>query len=314
MQVHYGFENVGTIRNPVVTTGSFDGVHLGHKVIINRINEIARSIGGESVLITFYPHPRKVLYPETVGKNLMFILSQREKIELLSKTGLDHLIIVKFTLEFSKISSVQFTKDFLISKLNARYIVVGFNHHFGHNREGDYQELKQLSSQYNFMVEEIPEQDIQQETVSSTTIRKALLDGKIQRANAYLDHYYIIIGALGKGSHFFREVGFPTLSVQIEEAGKLIPPEGVYAVSLEWGDASFRAIVIIWSDTSDEATNPVVLRNVELHILNFDGTFRSSDAYIYFHKQVLETVCITDIRSLYRQLADAVQKAEELIY
>ncbi|MBC7126531.1 MAG: riboflavin biosynthesis protein RibF, partial [Bacteroidales bacterium] len=130
MKVHYGFDGIGEITNPVVTTGSFDGVHLGHKVIINRINEIAQSIGGESVLITFYPHPRKVLYPETAGKNLMFILSQREKIELLSKTGLDHLIIVKFTLEFSKISSVQFIRDYLISKLNARYIVVGFNHHF----------------------------------------------------------------------------------------------------------------------------------------------------------------------------------------
>lgn len=205
MRVHYGFDEVGAITNPVVTTGSFDGVHLGHKVIINRINEIARSIGGESVLITFYPHPRKVLYPETAGKNLMFILSQREKIELLSKTGLDHLIIVKFTLEFSKISSVQFIRDYLISKLNARYIVVGFNHHFGHNREGDYEELKQLSSELKFMVEEIPEQDIQQETVSSTTIRKALLEGKIQRANAYLDHYYMIIGALGKGSPLARK-------------------------------------------------------------------------------------------------------------
>lgn len=314
MQVHYGFDNINTIRNPVITTGSFDGVHLGHKVIINRINEIARSIGGESVLITFYPHPRKVLYPETAGKNLMFILSQREKIELLSKTGLDHLIIVKFTLEFSKISSVQFIRDFLISKLNARYIVVGFNHHFGHNREGDYEELKQLSLAYNFMVEEIPEQDIQQETVSSTTIRKALLEGKIQRANAYLDHYYMIIGALGKGSHFFAEAGFPTLSVQIEEAGKLIPPEGVYAVSLEWNNAAYRAMVIIWSEISDEVTNPMVSRNVELHILNFDGTLHSSDAYIYFHKQVQEKLDITDNRSLHHQLTNAAKQVDELIY
>ncbi len=314
MQIHYGFENLGDIKNPVVTTGSFDGVHLGHKVIINRINEIARSIGGESVLITFYPHPRKVLYPETAGKNLLFILSQREKIELLSKTGLDHLIIVKFTLEFSGISSIQFIRDFLISKLNARYIVVGFNHHFGHNREGDYDELRKLSSQYNFMVEEIPEQDIQQEIVSSTTIRKALLEGKIQRANAYLDHYYMIIGALGKGSHVFKEVGFPTLSVQIEESGKLIPPDGIYAVSLNWNNTSYRAMVIIWSINDSIDLNPIISRGVELHIVNFDGVLHSNDAYIYFHKQLDDKVDITNGRVLFQQLSDANRKIDELIY
>lgn len=314
MKVHYGFDGIGEIANPVVTTGSFDGVHLGHKVIINRINDIARSIGGESVLITFYPHPRKVLYPETAGKNLMFILSQREKVELLSKTGLDHLIIVKFTLEFSKISSVQFIRDYLISKLKARYIVVGFNHHFGHNREGDYSELKKLSSEYDFLVEEIPEQDIQQETVSSTTIRKALLEGKIQRANAYLDHYYMIIGALGKGSHFFGRVGFPTLTVQIEEAGKLIPPEGIYAVSLEWNKSSYRAMVIIWSNGSFPDLNPVMTRNVELHILNFDGTLHSNDAYIYFHKQIADRIDKADNRLLFQQLTQAAKQVDELIY
>lgn len=314
MKVHYGFDDVGSIVNPVVTTGSFDGVHLGHKVIINRINEIARNIGGESVLITFYPHPRKVLYPETEGKNLLFILSQREKVELLSKTGLDHLIIVKFTLEFSKISSLQFIRDFLINKLKASYIVVGFNHHFGHNREGDYDELKKLSTQYNFMVEEIPEQDIQQETVSSTTIRKALLEGKIQRANAYLDHYYMIIGSLGKGSHFFQAVGFPTLTVQIEEAGKLIPPEGIYAVSVEWNNSSYRAMVIIWSSPNDTGINLVTNRNVELHIINFDGVLHGGDAYIFFHKQVTEKIKISDSKLLYQQLREAANQVDELIY
>ncbi|MDI3526526.1 MAG: riboflavin kinase / adenylyltransferase [Tenuifilum sp.] len=314
MKVHYGFDDLGDICNPVVTTGSFDGVHLGHKAIINRINEIARSIGGESVLITFYPHPRKVLYPETAGKNLMFILSQREKIELLSKTGLDHLIIVKFTLEFSKISSNQFIRDFLLSKLKAKYIVVGFNHHFGHNREGDYEELKKLSVEYNFSVEEIPEQDIHQETVSSTTIRKALLEGKIQRANAYLDHYYIIIGALGKGSHLFEQIGFPTLTVQIEEAGKLIPPEGVYATSLSWNSATYRAMVIIWSDDNEPHQNPIYRRNVEIHILDFDGKLHSNDAYIYFHKQVTEGLDTSNTRTLYQQLTSAAKQVDELIY
>ena len=244
MQVHYGFEDAKTIKNAVVTTGSFDGVHIGHKTIINRINEIARNINGESVLITFFPHPRKVLYPETQGKDLMFINSQKEKIELLRKTGLDHLVIVNFTLEFSRVSSNDFIRNFLIDKLKAKYIVVGFNHHFGHNREGDYSYLYKLKEELDFEVEEIPEQDIQHETVSSTTIRKSLKEGRIQRANAYLDHQYIIIGALGKGTHYFNEVGFPTLTVQIEELGKLIPPTGIYAISLDWNNNFYRFSIL----------------------------------------------------------------------
>lgn len=313
MKVHYGFDDLGAIKNPVVTTGSFDGVHIGHKTIINRINEIARSIGGESVLVTFYPHPRKVLYPETAGKNLMFILSQREKIDLLGKTNLDHLIVVRFTLEFSRVSSLDFIKKFLVDKLHAKYIVVGFNHHFGHNREGDFEELTRLSREYSFNVEEIPEQDIQQETVSSTTIRKSLLEGRIQRANAYLDHQYIIAGSLGRGTHFFNRVGFPTLTVQIDEKGKLVPPEGVYATTLEWGSKSYRAMVIIWSNHNgvDQDVNG---RNIEVHILDFEGKFLSDDGKIYFHKQIIGGVDVTDESGLRHQLADALKSVDELIF
>ena len=306
MQVHYGFEQANRIKNAVVTTGSFDGVHIGHKTIINRIIEIARSIDGESVLITFFPHPRKVLYPETQGKDLMFINSQKEKIELLQKTGLDHLIIVNFTLEFSRVSSHDFIRNFLIEKLNAKYIIVGFNHHFGHNREGDYTYLYQLKEELGFEVEEIPEQDIQHETVSSTTIRKSIKEGRIQRANAYLDHQYIIIGALGKGTHYFTEVGFPTLSVQIEELGKLIPPDGVYATSLEWDRASYKAMLIIWSKSSHQ--------NVEIHILDFDDKFPNSDAIIYFQKLISCDIDINDKKMLKFKLDCGKAAIDELIF
>lgn len=314
MQVHYGFDNVGYIKNPVVTTGSFDGVHIGHKAILKRINDIARSIDGESVLITFYPHPRKVLYPENAGKNLVFILSQKEKIELLSKTGLDHLIIVRFTLEFSHISSVDFIQHFLIAKLHARFVVVGFNHHFGHNREGDFEELKRLGLQYNFGVEEIPEQDIQQETVSSTAIRKALLEGKIQRANAYLDHHFIIMGTLGKGAHIFQRAGFPTLTVQIEEAGKLIPHEGIYAVTLEWNSTHYRAMAIIWLD--NYGSNEPVLGplNVDVHIMEFDNILSEDDAKLFFQKQLADHVNIADEERLASQLSAACSSLDELIF
>ena len=144
VKIFHGFDEVGSIRNAVVTTGSFDGVHVGHKVILERLKKLAVETGGETVLITFHPHPRKVLYPETAGKELYLINSQREKIELLRKAGLDNLIIVEFTLEFSKITSVDFVKNILLNKLHAGKIVIGFNHHFGHNREGDYEALRNL--------------------------------------------------------------------------------------------------------------------------------------------------------------------------
>jgi len=313
MQVHYGFDQANNIKNAVVTTGSFDGVHIGHKTIINRINEIARKIDGESVLITFYPHPRKVLYPETDGKDLMFINSQKEKIELLRKTGLDHLLIVNFTIEFSKVSSHDFVRNFLIEKLNAKYIVVGFNHHFGHNREGDSSYLYNLKKEFDFEVEEIPEQDIQHETVSSTTIRRAIKEGRIQRANAYLDHQYIIIGCLGKGTHYFTNVGFPTLTVQIEEAGKLIPPEGIYATSLEWNSTSYKAMLIVWGEKFDNHSQKGN-QNVEIHILDFNKEFPNSDATIYFHKRISSVIEINNSNRLKRLLDQGLEAISELIY
>jgi len=311
MRVHYGFEELGTIRNPVVTTGSFDGVHVGHKTIINRIKEIAKVIKGESVLITFYPHPRKVLYPETEGKDLLFINSQKEKLVLLAKSGLDHLIIVRFSLEFSKITSEEFIKGILLGKLHAKCIVVGFNHHFGHNRVGDYEYLYRLSKVEGFRVEEIPEQDIHHETVSSTTIRKALLDGRIQRANAYLDHLYIIIGGLGKGHNIFSKANFPMLTVQLEEVGKLIPPDGVYAVGLEWGKGKFRGLSVISRSLADENPFGVI---VQVHIIDFDGQFPDADAIIFFHKRVRESFDATSLESISRQLTKDLQYVDALIF
>ncbi|PKP38865.1 MAG: riboflavin biosynthesis protein RibF [Bacteroidetes bacterium HGW-Bacteroidetes-15] len=313
MQVHFGFDQAIGIKNPVVTTGSFDGVHIGHKTILNRINEIAKNIDGESVLITFYPHPRKVLYPETAGKDLMFISSQKEKIELLRKAGLNHLIIVKFTLDFSRTSSEEFIRDILIKKLGAKFIVVGFNHHFGHNRQGDYEYLYNLSKELNFGVEEIPEQDIQHETVSSSTIRKAIKDGRIQRANAYLDHQYIIIGGLGKGTHIFNDINFPTLTVQIEEAGKLIPPDGVYAVAVHWNDSQYKAMAIVWREQNEDV-NSEIIPSVELHLLDFDSKFHDDEATIYFQKQIFFVVDMKNKDILRKQLSLGQSAVNDLIY
>src|SRR4030042_2208979 len=245
MKIYRGFEEVKEIKNPVVTTGSFDGVHIGHKTILNRLKILAEKHEGESVLITFDPHPRKVLYPETAGKDLKLINSREEKLELLKKAGLDNIIIIEFTRDFSKITSEQFVRDFLHGILKAKVVVVGFNHHFGFNQEGDYKQLWALREKYNFEAGEIPEQEAQHETVSSTKIRQAIKEGFIQKANAYLDHYYIVMG--NPVACNYENPVFPVslVKIPVTEECKLLPVNGIYAVSLESGSMNSKGMVII---------------------------------------------------------------------
>ncbi len=288
MKIYHDLAEVEEIKNAVVTTGSFDGVHVGHKIILDRLNQIALNTGGESVLITFHPHPRKVLYPETAGKNLFLINSQQEKIELLRKTGLKHLLILEFTREFSKISSFDFIRKILVGKLHAQKIIVGFNHHFGHNQEGDYEVLAELGKYNGFTVEEIPEQDIENETVSSSRIRKALQEGKIQRANAYLDHYYMMIG---KADPLINRPAPPDMkrySIRIEEDCKLIPPDGSYAVSIPKKNTQEKALVIVRQRDVNESTPGNHRKIVELIPLVPGSVTFNNEVTIYFHKLIRE--------------------------
>lgn len=306
MKIFRGFENVSGIKNPVVTTGSFDGVHTGHKVILNRLKILADKYNGESVLITFDPHPRKVLYPDTAGKDLKLILSGEEKLKLLRKTGLDNLIIVEFTREFSKITSEEFVRDYLHGILKARVIVVGFNHHFGFNHEGDYKHLWEWREKYNFEAEEIPEQEVQHETVSSTNIRKAISEGYIQRANAYLDHYYIIIGSSEKFDSG-RQADLPSLlKVPLAEECKILPATGIYAVSVVAGNLVSKGMAIIHPVPGN---SPEVL----LNIFDSEPEFTGSSIEIRFHRMIHGNVSLSDAMAISR-LEAAKAEISELIY
>ncbi len=309
MKIFYDFDHVGEIRNAVITTGSFDGVHIGHKVILQRLKKLANEIGGQTVLITFHPHPRKVLYPDTAGKGLFLINSQREKINLLEKAGLDNLIIVEFTLDFSRITSIDFVKNILLNKLHARKIVIGFNHHFGHNREGDFGALRELGSSNGFEVEEIPEQDIHNESVSSTKIRKAIQDGNIQKANAYLDHQYIMMGLMSKSSQTLEEIGFPSYTMQIEEDCKLVPPNGVYAVTVIGEDCFSRAMCFIRENESSPLDTLV-----EVHLLESYGSIEGSIGTLLFHKRIREERILATQEDLKRQLTIDRNQVDELIF
>ena len=313
MKIFRHLEDIKDIKNAVVTTGSFDGVHIGHKVIINRLNKLAKDINGESVLITFHPHPRRVLYPQTEGKDLLLINSQQEKIELLRKAGLDNLIIIDFTYEFAQTTSLEFVNNILISKIRAKKIVVGFNHFFGHNREGNYDFLHELAADHGFDVEEIPEQDIQNESVSSTKIRKALHDGDIQRANAYLDHQYIMIGKLTPGSEMCYKLGLPTMSIFIDEDIKLIPPEGVYAISLSCKGKYFRGMLNIRNHcTKYQPLHPDIC--IDIHLFDFKEKFIDETATIFFHKKIREVINFRDSEHMKLQLTKDKIMIDELIY
>lgn len=305
MRIFRSFDEARIIRNPVVTTGSFDGVHIGHKTILNRLKMLAEKYDGESVLITFDPHPRKVLYPDTAGKDLKLINSQEEKLELLEKAGLDNVIIIRFTIEFSKITSEQFVRDFLHGILHAKVVVVGFNHHFGFHKEGDYRKLWAWREKYYFEAEEIPEQEVYHETVSSTRIRQAITEGYIQRANAYLDHYYMIKGQ-ALDYNLPVHIDLPFFEITITEESKLLPSPGIYAVSAENGKHSSKAMVII-SKMSGE--RPVVLVNVFEDISLTTG----SKLTLYFHKKIQGAVNLTDIKSI-AKIKYAKDEISELIF
>jgi riboflavin kinase/FMN adenylyltransferase len=294
MLVHESMENLPPIPFPVVTMGSFDGVHVGHRVIIKRLNQLAKRVGGSSVLITFHPHPRKVLYPETAGKGLRLINSPGEKIRLLEETGLDHLIILEFTLAFSRTTSGDFVEQYLVGRLRAHTIVVGFNHFFGHNKEGNYDSLYRLRGRFGFEVEEIPEQEIQHETVSSTKIRKALAEGNIQRANAYLDHHYFMFAQLEYHGGYSLRYQHSCYLIRHHDPLKLLPPPGRYAVSLQTEQGPQKGILYI-------GTEGMLLLPLDPQV-----SATSTDAGIQFHKRIAGLEIFDPSRDL-----DAVR---ELIY
>lgn len=308
MKIHNGFKDLGTINNPVVTTGSFDGVHVGHKVILNRLKVLAREVEGESVVITFHPHPRKVLYPDTLGKELKLISSQREKIKLLEEAGIDHVIIVEFNIRFSKISSKDFVNKLLLKKLGARIIIVGFNHFFGHNREGNFQYLHDLAVKKGFIVEEIPEQDIQNESVSSTKIRKALLEGNIQRANAYLDNRYMIIGELMPNTCAPIQ-GFLPFCIDIREEEKLTPPPGIYAITVAFEGFSSNGFVYIVHNEKFKFNTAVLL-----HTFQNAFSLFGKEVKITFHKKIRDDRPFESVDLLLRQLEQDKREVEDLIF
>lgn len=267
MRVFNGFEGLEVINNPVLTIGTFDGVHLGHQKIISRLNEIAKQIGGESVLLTFYPHPRMVLYPESHG--LKLIQTQVEKIDKLRKTGLANIVIIPFTMEFSRMTALEFVRDVLVNKMNVKELVIGYDHQFGKNREGSIAFLKSISDTYGFEVEEIAAEEIDEVNISSTKIRNAILEGDIELANKFLGEPFMITGKVVGGKQLGTSLGYPTANIDIESELKLLPAHGVYAVEVELPDVGIaKGMMNIGTRPTVENEGDI---SIEINLLDYTG-------------------------------------------
>jgi riboflavin kinase/FMN adenylyltransferase len=282
VKVFQGFEELTNIPNPVLTIGTFDGVHLGHQKIIHQLNNEAAKVGGESVLFTFYPHPRMVLFPDSHG--LKLIQSQVEKLDKLERMGLQNVIVHPFTKEFSRLTATEFVRDFLVNKLKIKTIVIGYDHQFGKNREGTLELLKELGPVYNFNVIEIGPKDIDEVNISSTKIRNALKEGDISLANSYLGEYFELSGKVVRGKSIGKTLGFPTANIDIQSNLKLIPANGVYAVRLVLEDKSeyFGILNIGNRPTIDQDENC----SIEVHILDFNRDIYNDFVTIKLLKRV----------------------------
>jgi riboflavin kinase/FMN adenylyltransferase len=227
LEIIHSLKNYSQNDQTIVTIGTFDGVHIGHQKIIEKVVQTAKKINKKSVLLTFFPHPRMVLQKDS---NIQLINTIDERAELLSKTGLDYLIIHPFSKEFSRLTALDFVRNILVNQLNIAKLIIGYDHHFGKNREGNLEQLTEYSHLFDFEVEEIPAQDINDVSVSSTKIRKALADKNIKTANKYLGYNFMLSGKVVNGKQLGGQIGFPTANISIEETYKLIPKTGVYIV------------------------------------------------------------------------------------
>lgn len=297
MKIYNGIEEFTGVSNPVLTTGTFDGVHVGHRKIIDQLNQTASKIDGESVLFTFHPHPRLVLFPE--NNNLKLLNTQPEKIRLLEKAGLQHLIVHPFTKGFSRLTALEYVRDVLVNQIGVKELVIGYDHHFGRNREGSFEELKKFSETYGFKVQEIPPQDIDNVKVSSTKIRKALLEGNVEQAAEFLCAPYPLSGTIVSGDGIGRKLGFPTANIQLQEKTKLIPQRGVYAVVVTIEEKKFKGMLNI-------GTRPTVSNQeketIELNILNFDGDLYGKYLTVHLIRKIRDEKKFASMGELKEQL------------
>jgi riboflavin kinase/FMN adenylyltransferase len=298
VKIHRDLENFKA-KNPVVTIGTFDGVHLGHRKIISRLQELARAVDGESVIFTFDPHPRKVVAPSET--NLRLLTSLDEKISLFERAGIDHLVVYPFTLEFAQLSYEQFVEQILVGKIHTKSLVVGYDHKFGKGRAGDFDLLKSCADRLGFQIEKLDVLLINESNVSSTKIREAIQLGDFETANAYLGYQFTLHGTVVEGQKIGRTINYPTANVDTSDPDKIIPGYGVYAVRVSVRSQEYRGMLNIGSRPT--VNHNADHRTVEVNILDFDDDIYGEPIEVVFYHKLREEQKFASLDALKEQLA-----------
>lgn len=308
MKIHYVIDSFEAL-NPVITIGTFDGVHLGHRKVIDRLKEIASLAGGETVVFTFYPHPRMVV--SASESSLRLLSTFTEKAHQLELAGIDHLVVFPFTIDFAELTYDEFIKEILIDKLHMHTLVVGHDHRLGKNREGTFENIFALSKRLSFNVEKIETYLFDEVDVSSTKIRNALQKGEVDIANGYLGYIYSLQGVVIEGNKLGRSIGFPTANIQSADPYKLIPAEGVYAVTVSVKGKTYKGMLNIGFRPTlyFNADN----RTIEVNIFDFEGDIYKEQITIFFHKRTRNEQKFANIEGLKAQLAVDREQIMEIL-
>jgi riboflavin kinase/FMN adenylyltransferase len=307
MKIYHHIDEFTPLKNAVVTIGTFDGVHVGHRKIISQIIEIAKATGGETVLLTFFPHPRMILHPE--DESLKLINTIPEKATLLEQLDVEHLIITPFSRDFSNQTAEEYIKYVLVERIGTKKIVIGYDHRFGKDREGGLNDLLRLGPVYGFDVIEIPEQDIDEVAISSTRIRTALLEGDIAMANACLGYPFFITGTVVRGDQVGRQLGYPTANIVIDERYKLIPSDGIYAARVNVGGEEYDGMAYIGS----RPTINGLTRNIEVNIFDFSQDIYNQRIRLEFLHFIRGDMKFSSLDELKAQIALDKIKVMELL-
>ena len=307
MKIYNSIEEFIPKFKVALTLGTFDGVHIGHQSIIEKLNEVAEKIDGESVLMTFYPHPRHVL--RSNNQKLKLLSTIEERSEMLKEYGLKHFIIQEFSKNFSQLRPDNFVKEILVDKLCVKRLIIGYDHHFGRNREGNYKKLLELSKLHSYEVEKINPLNYMGSTVSSTIIRKKINENKFEEVRKFLGRYFSFSGKIIEGKKMGKKIGYPTANISIENVNKLMPNDGVYAVYIKLNSKDFMGMMNIGYNPTFNASE----RSVEVHILDFNKDIYGLDVKVSIVEKIREEKKFLSVEDLKKNLDLDKKKVHQLL-
>ena len=307
MKIYNSIEEFIPKFKVALTLGTFDGVHIGHQSIIEKLNEVAEKIDGESVLMTFYPHPRHVLHPNNQKLKLLSTIEERS--EMLKEYGLKHFIIQEFTKKFSQLKSENFVKEILVDKLCVKKLIIGYDHHFGRNREGNYEKLLRLSNLYSYEVEKIDPLNYMGSSVSSTKIRKKIHENKFKEVRKLLGKYFSFSGKIIEGKKMGKKIGYPTANIIVENVNKLMPNDGVYAVYIKVNSKDYMGMMNIGYNPTFNSSK----KSVEVHILDFNEDIYGIDVKVSIVEKIRKEKKFLSVEDLKKNLDIDKKKVRQLL-